>query len=299
MTSNSGPNQSNLVRHEGHFAGYQGLELFFQTWSSSARSKPRGTLVITHGIGEHSECYHRTAESLVPMGWDIYAWDLRGHGRSDGKRGYVGNFDHYSRDLGFFLRHLHSTGKLPESFALTAHSMGGLITLRHLLDEERGTPAPEVLTLSSPLLGVALSVPLIKDFAARALHRLVPSLTLFNEVKYEVLTRDPDFLRSYEVDTLRHEKISPAVYLGMLENIELVKKNAGRLRLPTLIQAAGHDMVVSTAATEEFFELVGSKEKQLIVYEGCYHEIFNDLERERVFKDLDAFLGKYLAKDAK
>jgi len=297
MTSNPGPLHRELVRHEGHFGGYQNLELFFQTWSADRPS--RGTLVITHGIGEHSECYHRTAESLVPMGWDIYAWDLRGHGRSDGKRGFVGNFDHYARDLGFFLRHLQKTGKLHGPFALLGHSMGGLITLRHLLDEERGTPEPQVLALSSPLLGVALTVPIIKDAAARILHKLLPSLTLFNEVKYEALTRDPEFLRGYEIDTLRHEKISPAVYLGMIENMELAKKNAGQLRLPTLIQAAGHDAIVSLPAIKEFFPLIGATEKQLIVYEDCYHEIFNDLDRARVFTDLDAFLGKYLAKDVK
>lgn len=298
MEANSSAKNSGLLRHEGHFAGYQGLDLFFQSWSTQRAVGPRGTLVITHGIGEHSECYHRTAESLVPMGWDIFGWDLRGHGRSDGKRGFVGNFDHYARDLGFFLRHLEKTSQLKGPFGLLGHSMGGLITLRHLLDEERGTPEPQVLTLSSPLIGVALTVPIVKDLAARALHRMLPSLTLFNEVKYEALTRDPEFLRGYEVDTLRHEKISPAVYLGMLENIALVKKNAGQIRLPTLIQAAGHDMIVSLPATKEIFPQLGSTEKELIVYEDSYHEIFNDLDRARVFKDLDAFLGKYLAKDA-
>lgn len=287
------------VRHEGHFKGYQGRELFFQSWSSRRAEPARGTLVITHGIGEHSECYHRTAEALAPLGWEIYAWDLRGHGRSDGKRGYVANFVDYARDLGFFLRHLKATGKLDGPFALIGHSMGGLITLRHLLDEERDTPEPTALVLSSPLLGVALKVPVVKDVAARVLNHLLPSLTLFSEVKYEALTRDPEFLRGYETDSLRHEKISPAVYLGMLENMEFAKKNAAHLRFPTLIQASGVDRIVSLEATKEFFPLIGAKEKQLIVYDDSYHEIYNDLDRAKVFNDLNAFLEKHLVKGEK
>jgi alpha-beta hydrolase superfamily lysophospholipase len=172
--------------------------------------------------------------------------------------------------------------------------MGGLVTLRHLIDEEAGTPAPSALALSSPLLGVALAVPAVKDLAARILNRLAPSVTLFNEIHYEYLTRDAEMLKAYEHDSLRHDKISSGIYLGMMENMELVKQNAGRLRLPTLVQAAGAEKIVSLPAIREFFPKIGSPNKKLIVYEGSYHEIFNDLDRERVFKDLDAFLGSVL-----
>jgi alpha-beta hydrolase superfamily lysophospholipase len=282
---------SSIIRHEGHFNGHNGLELFFQSWSAAnGDPKPRGTLVITHGQGEHSDCYNHTAESLVKMGWNVYSWDLRGHGRSQGKRGYVGDFNDYCLDLGYLLRHLKATGKLDQPFALIGHSMGGLITLRHLLDEERHTPVPIAFSLSSPLLGVALKVPAVKDAAARVLNRLLPSVTLYNEIKYENLTRDPEFLQKYPSDNLRHDKISSGVYLGFMAAIEYVNHHADRLRIPVLVQVAGSDKIVSAQATKDFFPLIGAEDKKLIVYDDCYHEIFNDLEREKVLQDLVEFL---------
>jgi len=304
---------SSSQRYEGHCKGFQGLELFLQSWQNSGdKPSSRGTLVITHGMGEHSECYHHTAEALVAMGWSVFSWDLRGHGRSEGKRGYIADFNHYAIDLGFFLRHLKNSGKLSGPFALIGHSMGGLITLRHLLNELMNkvlnepnpndgvtSPTPQAVTLSSPLLGVALAVPVIKDLAAKFLYRVLPSITLFNEIKYEDLTRDALFLKGYAADTLRHDKISPGIYLGMLENMAMVKEQAPRLQFPILVQAAGDDKIVSLSAIKEFFPLLGSKEKKLIVYEGNHHEIFNDLDRKQVYKDLDSFLTPLLSQTVK
>lgn len=278
-------------RREGNFRGEGGLELFYQSWTTS---QSRATLVITHGIGEHSECYSKTAAHLAPMGWNIYAFDLRGHGRSEGKRGFVESFQHYSNDLGFFLKFLKMSGRLESKFALIGHSMGGLITLRHLLDTDSSLPQASAAVLSSPLLGFSIRIPPVKDMAARLMVRLLPSITLFNELDYSDLTRDPEFLTGYETDALRHDRISPALYLGMHENIAYVHQTAERLTLPILVQAAGHEKIVSLSAIEEFFPRIGSKQKKLIVYKDSYHEIFNDLDRAKVFQDLHDFLSTAL-----
>ena len=277
-----------VERREGHFKGHDGLELFYQSWT---RADARGTLVITHGLAEHSECYARTADSLNGLGWNICAWDMRGHGRSEGKRGFVGDFHHYAMDLSRLLIHLAETGRLKDPFALLGHSLGGLVTLRHLTDEDPSCPKPRALALSSPLLGVALPVPAIKDFASRILNRVLPEVTLYNEIKYEDLTRDTEILKTYGQDPLRHDKISAPLYLGMMANMEVVKAKAERIKIPTIIQAAGTDKIVSLQATRDLFERLGSENRKLIVYDDNYHEIFNDLDRKKVFTDLDAFLG--------
>jgi alpha-beta hydrolase superfamily lysophospholipase len=282
--------QSEIVRREGHFHGDEGLELFYQSWASTDQGKRLGTLVITHGISEHSECYAPTAEGLVQRGWNVIAWDLRGHGRSEGRRGFVGDFVHYVRDLGYFLLHLERTGRLEGPFALIGHSMGGLITLRHLIDNENPGPRPQAIALSSPLLGLSLAVPVIKDLAAKMMNRILPSFTMHNELKYEDLTRDPERLPGYGQDPLRHDKISPSLYLGMLSSIEYVKSKADRIRLPVLIQAAGKEKIVSLSAIREFFPQLASADKKLSVFDESYHEIFNDLDREDVFNELHEFL---------
>lgn len=277
-----------MTRTEGSFEGHDGAELFYQTWMAP---EPRGTLVVTHGINEHSESYDRFfAKNMAPRGFNIIGWDLRGHGRSHGKRGYIDRFQTYSEDLQAFIRYLESEGKLSLPYSLVSHSMGGLITLKYLIDH--GPKGAASLALSSPLLGVALAVPPMKDFAARVLFRFAPTTTLYNEIRYEDLTRDPTMLGTYKKDPLRHEKISPTLYLGMMEMITTVKAQGGKVKLPTLMQLAGREKIVSRPDAELFFETLGSNQKRLIVYEESYHEIFNDLDRERVFSDLETFFNE-------
>jgi alpha-beta hydrolase superfamily lysophospholipase len=288
-----------IERREGYFISEAGFgsaptELFYQTWTNSEATR---CLVVTHGISEHSECYSKTAEALCELGWNIISWDLRGHGRSEGKRGYVERFEFYSVDLANLIQHLAKHGHLDRPFALVGHSMGGLVTLRYALDAaaandstEIQTAAPRAIALSSPLLGVALEVPKIKDLAARVLNRILPSFTLYNEIRFEDLTRDPAFLKTYGADPLRHDRIAPSLYLGMFESIDYVKSRAIDLQIPCLVLAAGQEKIVSLPATKEFVEQIGSQNKKLIVYEDSYHEIFNDLDRLTVFRDLDAFL---------
>lgn len=281
-----------LKRTEGHFKGKNDFELFFQTWQ---HENSVGTLVITHGLSEHSECYHRLAEGLAAHGgsdrWDIYAWDLRGHGRSEGKRGLANDFRDYCQDLEIFYQLVKAkVGNRAKPTVLLGHSMGGLITLRTLI--ESAAVKPRAVCLSSPALGIAMPVPLIKDKASHFLAKVWPSLTLFNEVKYQRLSQDPEILPTYERDILRHDKISPKVYLGMLESFEFVFKNAKKITLPVLMQLSSKDPVVSRPRAEAFFAEIGSEYKKKLVYENSLHEIFNDIERERVYADLGGFLNE-------
>ena len=277
-----------INRREGHFQGHGGVELFFQTWMTPQNNE---TLVITHGMAEHSECYADTADVLVKLGWNICAWDLRGHGQSSGKRGFVEDFRFFSLDLAAFLNFLRTSDRLKENFGLIGHSMGGLITARHLIDGDKTCPRPRAVALSSPALGIAVEVPAIKDFAARVLKRFAPTVTMSNEINYDQLTRDPERLKAYPHDPLRHDKASPELYLGMVANMVYVLANAERIHLPILVQAAGRDKIVDLQAEKKFFPLIGSTDKKFIEYEESYHEIFNDLDRAQVFKDLDAFLA--------
>lgn len=280
-----------ISRREGHFQGNGGIELFFQTWTLPQNNE---TLVITHGMAEHSECYAETAEVLVNLGYNVCAWDLRGHGRSEGKRGYVKDFRDFALDLAAFLKFLRISDRLKENFGLIGHSMGGLITARHLVDGDPTSPQPRVVALSSPALGIAVEIPAVKDFAARVLKRFAPTVTLSNEIKYDQLTRDTERLKAYPHDPLRHDMASPELYLGMVSNMVYVMANAERIRVPIVIQAAGRDKIVDLNAEKKFFPLIGSTDKKLLVYEDSYHEIYNDLDRAQVFKDLDGFLSSRL-----
>lgn len=273
-------------RLEGTFFGYQDAELFYQVWRPA---EIRGTIVLTHGIGEHSECYDHLAQALANEAWQTVAWDLRGHGKSEGKRGYVRHFSDYSDDLVHFIDFVKaSLIDKSKPLCLLGHSLGGLITTKTLTQySPQGIAA---VALSSPALGLSVSIPVFKEKSAHFLAQWAPKLTLHNEIPYEHLHKDSELLKLYKSDPLRHEKISPKLYLGMLEAMEEVKIRAPEIHIPFLMQLSGQDQVVSTPEAKNFFQQVGSKKKELLVYEDSFHEIFNDVEQEQVIQDLKNFL---------
>lgn len=282
-----------IERLEGTFFGLGDTELFYQLWKPA---ETRGTIVLTHGIAEHSECYHRFATSLAEDGWMVVGWDLRGHGKSEGKRGYVDDFSHYSQDLDLFIKFVKAQihdRNLP--LFLFGHSMGGLITIKTLI---QNAPAQiRAVLLSSPALGVSLQVPELKVKAARLLADWAPKVTLYNEIDYKNLHKDPELLKSYRQDPLRHEKISPRLYLGMMASIDEAFQHAKEVHLPLLIQLAGQEKIVNTTESQRFFDSVSSKKKEVFVYQDSFHEIFNDIERDQALRDLKNFLQKMASQE--
>lgn len=277
-----------MKRTEGYFRGKNDFELFFQGWIPE---KPRATLVVTHGLGEHSDCYLRVVEGLKHLDVEIYCWDLRGHGRSEGKRGVIKNFQVFSDDQKIFIDFLRAnSGQKP--LGLISHSMGGLVTLNTLL--EYSNLDVKTAIFSSPLLGVAVEVPAIKKTAARYLAEFLPSLTMWNEIPDKNLTHEKKIIEEFRKDPLRHDRISSKLYLEMTECTEKIKKLGHRISLPAFFQLSGKDLVVSTPSTQEFFKTIASPKKSLKVYESSYHEIYNDIERKTCFEDASVWLQETL-----
>lgn len=277
-------------RKEGYFDGFDQHKLFYQEWT---RSNPKGLFVITHGHGEHSESYHRLVDGLYESGWDCVAWDWRGHGRSEGKRGFAGHFSHYVWDYQKFLSLLikqESYKNLP--WIALSHSMGGLIQTHELIENKLSLPFKAQI-LSSPLFGVHVEVPLLKDLAALAAFHLYPKLTLWNEIKPEQLSSELTIIDEFAKDPLRHDRISPGVYIGFLQAFDFVHKHAKDMKLPTLLQIAGLDSVVSNTAAEKFFDTLGSPLKTKLIYNDSLHEIYNDKLRQTCFNDILNFIRPF------
>ncbi len=274
-------------RYEGHFRGSDQNDLFFQTWTPE---KLRGTLIITHGLAEHSECYHPLAQVLADDGWQVFAWDMRGHGRSEGKRGFVLDIKSFIEDYACLLRVVRKQSPAFEP-VLFGHSLGGLVTLRFV---EQESPQYSALALSSPCLGLSMPVPKFKETLAKFAVNWIPQLTMFNEIKYTDLTHDREMIKSYAKDSLRHDKISPGLFLTMVENFPLALDQAGDISQPVLMQLAGEDRLVSATASRDLFNKLPGKKNQLIVYSESYHEVFNDLDRDKAIADLKKFINPFL-----
>ncbi|MGE0528976.1 MAG: lysophospholipase [Bdellovibrionales bacterium] len=275
-------------RHESHFKGFDQTELFFQTWTPAT---PRGALVITHGLAEHSECYHSLAKTLMEDGWQVFAWDMRGHGRSEGKRGYVREFSYYIKDLDTFVTLVNATRNTDQNLVFLGHSMGGLVTLRFLQTHRADHAA---LVLSSPAFGLSVAVPKMKEMLAHFAARWAPTLTMYNEIRYEDLSRSEQIIESYQRDPLRHDKVSPGLFLGMVEAFPAALAQAEDIRQPVLMQLSGDDRLVSTPASRELFERMPNRKNQLIVYPESLHEVYNDLDRDQAIADLKKFVNPYL-----
>lgn len=280
---------STIVIHE-HFIDDPLLpKLFVQSWSE-ANSQPRGTILITHGISEHSLCYDHVARALAQKGWRVFGWDLQGHGQSQGKRGYIDDFNSFSRDQKRLITVLQSDEKdSSRNFHMIGHSMGGLITLQTLLAKDR--PLIRSAVLSNPALGIAMPVPKIKDLASVWLKNIWPSFTLNNEIRYELLSRDPQMIEVYSKDPLRHNKVSAPLYLGMKEAMESVQQNIHNLQVPVFFQISGQDHLVDPQASLDAFKKIQCS-KELKVYEESFHEIYNDLNKQEGIDDVIHYLGE-------
>jgi lysophospholipase len=275
-------------RSEFYFKGYQDLRLYAQLWPFP---NAKGTLIITHGQGEHGECYHRVVEALKHLPIQIVTWDLRGHGRSEGLRGVVDSFDEYCQDFRVLLQHLMENFNLDQQkIFLLGHSMGALIQTRSLL-QYSDLPKIDLQILSGPLFRLSKQVPALKQFGSIAMKLFAPKLTTWNEIRNEDCSRDPAVIQEYLTDIYRHGRISAGAFLGFYESWRLIFKRASEIKSPTLVQLSDRDPVISSASAQDFFKLLKCQ-KELKIYRGRSHEIYNDLGREEVFKDLSSFLGK-------
>lgn len=280
-------------RSEGFFKSFDETRLYFQAWHAA---DAKGSIVITHGQGEYSGAYHRLTEFFQDDAWNFYAWDLRGHGRSEGRRGFVNQFSDYVHDYAAFLELILRSPDRPKGpVILLGHSMGGLIQLRFLVENPDFKAQGQVL--SSPALGLALPIPAWKKKGAGLINSLFPQVTLWNEITNDMLTSDLDVIKEFERDPYRHTRISPAAFLGFMESWDIVIPQAGDIHTPTLLQMPENDPVVNTPISKTVFESLGSKWKDIYIYPQARHEIYNDVMRKTVYQDLKHFLDKMLERN--
>jgi lysophospholipase len=240
----------------------------------------RGEVIILHGFGEHSGRYGELIGHLIDRGYSITAYDQRGHGQSDGLPGHVDRFTDYEADLAQVIASVRARASSNRAF-LIAHSMGGLVALRYLAGESVKLTGA---VISAPLIAVAKPVPAHKVMIARVGGRVAPRLRLDNGINPAVLSRDPEVGRAYAADPLVNRLVSTRWFAEAMTAMEEVRQRAALITLPLLVMHGGEDRLTSMAATREFFETIGSTDKELVVYSGFYHELFNEPEKHQVYE---------------
>ncbi|MCL7454189.1 MAG: lysophospholipase [Anaerolineae bacterium] len=275
---------------EGTFQASGDVELYYQRWRPDGI--PRASLAIVHGFGEHSGRYGNVVDWFLPRGHAIYALDQRGYGRSPGSRGYVKSFAEYRQDLSAFLD-LVRDAEAGRPLYLLGHSMGGLVVLNYVLHDPSGLDG---VIASAPLLGTLPTSPLL-TLLSKGLSHLWPGLTLETGLEVAALSRDRAVVDAYVNDPLVHNLGTPRLGTEFAKTIEWTQDHAADLALPCLILHGGADRLVDPEASRTFFEKVTFADKVRHEYEGSYHEIFNDLDKEVVFADMEAWLDDHLRRD--
>lgn len=277
-------------RFEGSFQSFDATRIFYQGWEAK---DTQAHVIISHGQGEHSESYHRVVDFFAGQNISFWAWDMRGHGRSEGIRGYAESFQHYVRDYLQFIDMVLKRLNDGKPVFLLAHSMGALVQTLALLERPQEDFTAQIL--SAPLFGVAVAVPAYKKHAAEWLAKLAPKITLGNELTNDMLTRDPDIMREFDKDPLRHNKLSSGVYLGMTAAFQEVMNRAGEIKVPTLFMCPEKDPVVDTPTTQAMKEKWGAEDTKILIYgDGARHEMVNDTHRTTVLKDMQDYMQSFM-----
>lgn len=274
---------------EGEFPGTGGTRIYWQGWIPAGNG-PAGAdsplVLVVHGLGEHSGRYANVVNHLLPRGISLFALDHRGHGKSGGKRGHCNAFSEYLEDLDT-LRSLAIEKSGRSRVIILGHSLGGLIALRYALEKQDVLSA---VIVSSPFLGLRASVPRAKIILGRVLSRMLPAVTMDNQLNPEFLSHDSRVVKTYIEDPLVHRKVSARWFTETTLTQQWLHAHVHELSLPLLILQAGDDQIVDPDASEAICRKAGSSRKRFIAYPGFYHEIFNEIEKEKVFLDLENWI---------
>jgi alpha-beta hydrolase superfamily lysophospholipase len=272
---------------EDRFEGVNGFKIFYRTWRPAGT--PRGVVVIVHGFNSHSGYYTWVADQFVANGLAVYALDLRGRGKSDGERFYVERFGDYVNDVATFVALAKSREPGLPVFIL-GHSAGGVVSCTYTLEHQSAINGLicESFAFQVPAPDFALAV--LKGLGHVAPHAHVLRL------KNEDFSRDPKIVKTMNEDPLIAHEVQPTQTVAeMVRADERLKRDFPLFTLPLLILHGTDDRATKPSGSQLFYDKAGSKDKTLRLYEGYFHDLLNDLEKEKVMADIKGWLDAHLA----
>lgn len=273
---------------QGTLRGERNLELIYWRWSPEG--PPRALAILVHGYGEHMGRYRHVIEALTAQGYLVYGLDHRGHGRSDGPRANVEDFDYFVSDLHQLVS--LARGENPDlPMYMIGHSMGGLIATHYALRHES---LLEGLVLSGAALQVGDDVsPLLKRLSA-FIARWLPAMAILENDG--LLSRDPAVAERFDADPLTYKgRVKARMGYEMLTASEAAQARMASLSLPMLIMHGGADNMTSPQGSRRLNEVAASRDKTLVIWEGAYHEIFNEPNQDEVIQRMLDWLDQQMA----
>jgi alpha-beta hydrolase superfamily lysophospholipase len=274
-----------LRRVEDGFEGCEGVRLFRRAWLPEAPSR---AVLVVHGFAEHSGRYEALGAWLGERNCAVHAYDLRGHGRSEGRRGFVERFEHFLDDLDrmhAFVTAEHS--ELP--LIVIGHSMGGLIVATWLRERHPDVAAG---VLSGPGLALGDAMPHWQLYLARLVRPIAGGLSVPANLPLDGLCTDSEVIRRYEEDPLIFNRITLSLAVEMFAAAERSVEGGSDVRVPVLLLHGNDDPICDPEGSRRFHASLADPASELRLYPGLRHEIFNEPEAERVYADALEWLEK-------
>jgi acylglycerol lipase len=272
---------------EEKLTGVGGLTIVFRSWRPA--DKPRGVVVIVPGFNSHSGYYGWAAEQFVASGLAVYAVDLRGRGKSDGERFYVDAFADYVSDVDSVMKTAKTRGPGLPVFLL-GHCAGGVVACIYTLENQAALAG---LICES----FAFQVP-APDFALAALKGLshvFPHAHVLH-LKNEDFSRDPKAVAAMNADPLiAHETQPTKTVAEMVRADERLKQEFPQFTLPLLILHGTADKATRPSGSQLFYDTADSKDKTLKLYEGHFHDMLNDVNKEVVMADIKGWIASHIS----
>jgi alpha-beta hydrolase superfamily lysophospholipase len=280
-----------MKQQQGTLDPVRECSIYQQAWLPE--DPARAALLLVHGLGEHSGRYANLVDHLVPRGYAVYALDHVGHGRSGGQRMCVELFDDYVQPIQAYVTQIRAEQPGRPLFML-GHSLGGLIAA-YTLCQEDGQEALAGAVLSGPAVAIPEGISPLMIQASKILSALLPRAGVVEAVNPEFISRDPQVVQAYRQDPLVTIGRMPA-RLGaeILRAQQHVAAHAAGISLPVLIVQGEQDRLVPAAGARALYEQIGSPDKTLRVYDGLYHEVFNEPERAQVLTDVETWLADHV-----
>lgn len=264
-----------------------GLNLFYRTdLPTDQPDDPRGAVMLLHGLGEHSGRYEHVIDALTSDGFAVIAPDHRGHGRSEGSRAVVRNYDEFMADISQ-LRGIVDTEFAGLPLVVLGHSMGGNLALGHVLRAPTGVAG---LALSGPLLLAGDDVKPIELKILSVVGRVAPGFRP-RGLDAAAISRDPAVVADYRADPLVwNGKISAGIAAALFGEMSTFPNRYRELELPVLVMHGTADRLTNIEGSRQLAAAATNADVTTHFYDGLYHEIFNEPERDAVIGDLRAWL---------
>ena len=258
------------------------------TFSNYLKSE-KGVMIITHGMGEHSMRYMEMADFYTSEGYTVISFDIRGHGLSEGKRGHTPGYDFLMDDIErVYTQVKKDYPSLP--IFLFGHSMGGNLVLNFLLRKPNSIFGAIV---TGAYLKLGFDPPKWKIILAKLSSSIWPTLSQPTELELDALSRNKEVIRKYENDELVHDRITSAFFINVHFAGQYVIDHANEIKTPLLVMHGMEDRLTSPKGSQEFASNAGEN-VHLKMWDGLYHELHNEPEKQEIFNYEMEWMNKLL-----